>query len=305
MDKTKDITMVTSSQRGFALIITLSVLSVVIALTVVLLSYFTEVKEDAETTKALIQGDVYYADVLEQLAKFKGKEKSFFNHLYRRSVSLHTPDKRFSLVLKCRPLSSGININWLALDHNSKKSYLFQEAQILFDTLAQQYNLEDADRLLEMILREIGTGKKYVKLEQSRLIQKNGIISYQQFSDIVKRYEIEVDDMNVARVPWGKYFSFLRKSEKIDVEYSSAELISFLFDIDLRSVQEWKRMLKRPSLEVFVNDNGGNYAEKKNLFAGSKSVAEARCTVTYGAGYKFTFDYIEGEAKYFEFFGKN
>jgi len=304
MDKIRHITFRTTHRQGFALIITLSVLSVVIALTVVLLSYFNEVKDDADTTKALIQADVYYSDIVEQFNKFKQK-KSLFGQLYRFPISLVTPDKRFSLSLRCKPLSSGININWLAMGRISKKQHLYQEAQRLFDAIAQDYNLEDADRLLEMILEEISIGRKFVKQEQSRLIQKNGIISYQQFSEIISRYEMEADDLKVTRVPWSKYFSFSLTSEKIDAEYSSAELISFLFDIDLRTVQEWIRSIDKTALKTFVSDNAGNYNEKKSLLAEGTFLGESRCTVNYGAGYKFTFDYIQGEAKYFEFYGKH
>ena len=301
MDKTQSPSLVAKSQKGFALIVTLSVLSVVIALTVVLLSYFKEVKEDSDTTKALIQANVYYADVLDQFNKIKGK----IGRLYRMPVSLRTPDGRFKIMLRCTPIASGININWLAMERERKKQHLFQEAQQLFDTLAQEYDLEEPDRLLEMILLEIGLGRKFVRHEQSRLIQKNGIISYQQFYGILSRYEMEVDDTKVGRIPWRKYFSFSRKSEKIDAEYSSSELISFLFDIDLKSVREWKGSLPRPSLESFVNENAGNYNEKKHLLAGGTFLGESHCTVNFGAGYKFTFDYIQGEAKYFEFYGKH
>ena len=293
----------TAKREGFALIITLSVLSVVIALTIVLLGYFTKVKEDSDTTKALIQADIYYADILSQLKKFKNA-KTIFQRLYRFPLSLHTPDGRFTLTLKCRPLDAGININWLAMEHTKGRQQQFQEAQILFDALAQEYNLEDADRLLEMILEEIGWGKRYVKREQRRLIQKNGIISYQQFSEIIKRYEIEADDQNIGRVPWRKYFSFSNHAEKIDAEYSSAELISYLFDIDVRTVREWMALLEKPSLAAFVTENGGNYNEKKALLAGNTFLDESRCSVRYGNGYSFTFDYIRGEAKYFEFHGK-
>jgi hypothetical protein len=303
MDKTQHNTLSPASQRGFALMITLSVLSVVIALTIVLLSYFNEVKEDADATKALIQADVYYADILEQFNKFKEK-KNLFSQLYRRPISLRTPDGRFSMSLRCEPLSSGVSINWLAMQRESKKQHLYQEAQVLFDALAQEYDLEEPDRLLEMILFEIGKGGKFVKQEQSRLIQKNGIISYQQFSGIINRYEMEVDDLKVGRIPWQKYFSFSLKSEKIDAEYSSAELISFLFDIDLKTVREWMSSIPKPSLKSFVNENAGNYNEKKNLLAEGTFLGESRCIVNFGAGYKFTFDYIQGEAKYFEFYGK-
>jgi len=304
MDKIRPHTLGTKHRQGFALIITLSVLSVVIALTIVLLSYFNEVKEDADTTKALIQADVYYADILAQLNKLGKNNKSFFQRLYRFPVSLVSPDKRFKLNMRCSPLSAGVNINWLAKEREKGKQHLYQISQILFDTLAQQYNFENADKLLEMLLLEIGGSKKYVRNSQSRLIQKNGIISYKQFSDIISRYEIAVDDQRVSKVPWRKYFTFSRSSEKIDAEYSSAELISFLFDIDLRTVREWVNSIQKTSLQNFVNENAGDYDGKKNILAGNQFLGESRCSVSYGAGYTFTFDYIEGESKYFEFYGK-
>jgi len=304
MDKNLPCLQANPHRRGFALLITLSVLSVVIALTVILLGYFNEVKEDADTTKALIQADIYYADILKELSKFKNK-KSIITRLYRYPVSLYSSDRRFIMSLMCEPLATGININWLALEKVQKKKYLFVEAQNLFDTLAEEYNLEDADRLLEMLLSEMSVGRKYIPKEQSRLMQKNGIINYQQFLEIIKRYEIEIDDTKVASVPWDKYFCFIHNSEKIDAEYSSSELLSFLFDIDLKTVLEWKSSLNRTSLETFVNENGGDYNEKKILFAGGTFLEESRCSVNYGAGYKFTFDYIRGEAKYFEFHGKH
>lgn len=304
MDKIKNITTtIGRGRKGFALIITLSVLSVVIALTIVLLSYFTKVKEDAQATEALIQADIYYADILSQL-KSRQKPETILKGLYKRPLSLRTPDGRFNLILRCRPLSAGINVNWLAMEHVTGRHDQFEEAQGLFDTLAQQYELEDADRLLEMILEEIGLGKKYVQESQRRLIQKHGIISYQQFAEIIKRYEMEVDDRKVGHVPWRKYFSFSNYADKIDAEYSSAELIAYLFDIDLQSVREWMASLEKSSLQAFVNANGGNYNEKKNLLAGGTFLKESRCSVNYGAGYRFTFDYIRGEAKYFEFHGK-
>ena len=304
MDKTKDITLITSSHRGFALMITLSVLSVVIALTLVLLSYFNEVKKDADTTKALIQANVYYADILSQFDKFKNK-KTLFNQLYRLPVSLRTPKGRFKLILKCKPIANGVNINWLAFERDQKKQALFQEAQTLFDVLAQQYSLEDADRLLEMILLEIGIGKKFLTREQSRLRQKYGIISVKQFLGIIERYQLEADDLNVGRIPWSKYFSFSGKSEKIDAEYSSAEMISYLFDIDLTSVREWMGSIDKTSLKSFVENNGADYNAKKDLLAGGTFLGESSCEIRYGDGYRFTFNYIEGGAKHFEFFGKH
>ena len=306
MDKTQCIHTQVRNQQGFALMITLSVLSVIIALTMVLLSYFEEVQQDASDTKALIQADLYYADISTIFKGFKDK-KTLFSVLYRTVLPLNTEDERFSLMLQCEPLSKGININWLGLEVGGKQEALLNVSQEVFEALAQEYNIEDTGRLLELLYEEMGNSNKFITKKQSRLHQKNGIISYQQFADIVSRYQFEVDDSEIGKIPWKKYFSFSPRSEKIDGEYSSPELISYLFAIDLSTVKEWAFSIDKGSLETFVTNNGGDYAQRKTLFAGKEFLEETQCTVRYalgGAYYRFTFEYIEGGAKYFEFYGK-
>ncbi len=303
MDKIEH-SIVVAHKKGFALMITLSVLSVIIALTMTLLGYFNEVKEDAEGTKALIQADLYYADILSQFQKLKGKQ---FKQLYRFPLSLQSPDGRFILSLKCEPAAKGVNINWLKYENDRQNYRLFEEAQRLFDMLAQQYEIESPDRLEEMLLREIRSGNKFILKAQSRIRQKNGIISYRQFSDIVKRYQVETGDMEVSRVPWREYFSFSPTAKKIDIEYSTPRLISHFFDIDLQMVKEWFVLppRERESLESFVNNNGGSYTEKKTLI--SDYSGESKCIVRYKYGgniYRFGFEYTQRGAKNFEFYGK-
>jgi hypothetical protein len=287
--------------------VTLSVLSVIIALTMVLLSYFEEVQKDAGETKALIQADVYYTDITNIFRGFKDK-KALFSTLYTMTLPMHTPDGRFSLILSCKPLSKGVNINWLGLENNSEKEALQTVAQDLFEGLAEEYSIEDAGRLQEMLYEEIGYKKKFVLKEQSRLHQKNGIISFQQFADIVSRYQFEVDDPKIGKVPWRKYFSFSPKNaEKIDGAHSSPELISYLFEIDLSTVEEWASSIDKSTLKSFVHENGGDYAQRKKIFADKEFLDETECSVSYalaGEQYRFRFEYIQGEAKHFEFYGK-
>jgi hypothetical protein len=307
MDKTQYMHSKVKGQQGFALMVTLSVLSVIIALTMVLLSYFEKVQQDASETKALIQADVYYADITSIFQRFKNK-KTLFSVLYTTALPLSTEDGRFSLILQCEPLSSGVNINWLGLENDSKKEALQSVAEDLFEVLAQEYDIEDVGRLQEMLYEEIGGKNKLVSKEQSRLHQKNGIISYQQFADILSRYQFEVDDPQIGNIPWKKYFSFSPKSEKIDGEYSSPELISFLFDIDLSTAKEWTSLIEgKGTLEAFVSEYGGDYAQRKSILAGKAFLDETECSVSYalaGERYRFKFEYIQGEAKHFEFYGK-
>ncbi len=302
MDKTQSTRIVVKNRQGFALLITLSVLSVIIALTMVLLSYFEKVQQDASETKALIQADVYYTNITNIFQGFKNK-KTLFSVLYKTALPLRTPDDKFSLILHCDPLHKGVNINWLS----SEKSALFTVAQDLFEILAQDYDIEDAGRLQEMLLEEIGSTNKSVLKEQSRLHQKNGIISYQQFAAIVSRYQFEIDDPKIGSVPWKKYFSFSPKADKIDGEYSSPELISYLFGIDISTVEEWASVLDKGTLEDFVRENGGDYAKRKSILAGETFLDATECSVGYALAeeqYRFSFEYIQGEAKHFEFYGK-
>ena len=289
-------------RKGFALFITLSVLAVIIALTGILLSYFDEVRKDAETTKALIQGNLYYTDIAKTFKNFK-KKKTLYSTLYLMPVPLSSPDGRFSMLLKCRPLANGVNVNWLGLGNSQEMLEQYNTAQNLFDTVSQAYNLEDAGRLQEMLLEEIGGKEKFVQKEQSRLRQKNGIISYKQFEGIISRYQLEVDDQKVGRVPWAKLFVFSPTAKVIDGDYISAELISFLFDIDLATVkEEW--IEGEIKLKTFVQNMGGTYDQK--LFA-KDFLEEAECEVQYGHAderFKFTFVDIQGEVKDFEFYGK-
>ena len=306
MDKTKNNFRIVKQRKGFALLITLSVLTVLIALTTILLSYFDEVREDASRTKALIQANVYYSDIIHVFNGLQNK-KALFSRLYLAPYSTVSKDGRFQLTLACKPLSNAVNINWLGADKDPKMREAYVLAQTVFDFLVQEYDLEDGMRLQEMLLEEIHNQENAVQGVSSRFRQKKGIISYQQFAAIVSSYQFEVDDKKVSQIPWDRYFSFLSASKVIDAEYSSAELIALIFEIDFQSVQEWYSDPAKSNLETFINMNGGEYASKKNILAGSSFLQESRCMVSYktaGKPYRFSFEYMQGEAKYFEFYGK-
>jgi len=294
-------------KKGFALIITLSALTVIIALTAVLISYIDEARKDSSASKAMIQGNLYYADIKKIFTKFK-KKKTLYTTLYLSPIPFASPDGRFSVIVHCTPLANGVNINWWGLGNDQKMSEQFSMVQNIFEIIVQEYDLEDATRLEEMILEEIGGKNKFVQKEQSRLRQKNGIISFKQFEGILDRYQFEVDDVKVGKVPWEKFFVF-NKIEKtaaenlIDGNHISAELVSFIFAIDLQTVkEEWVPGVL--DLKTFIQDNGGTYEQK--LFA-KEFLAQSQCEVQYdyeGERFAFKFEDIEGEVKNFEFFGK-
>ena len=303
MDKPRNsIKKVPQHKRGFALLITLSVLAVLIALTGVLLSYFDEVRKDAMVSKALIQGNLYYTDIQKIIKGFKEK-KILFATLYQMPIPLASPDGRFNLLLICHPSTNGININWLGKENDPKMTEQYTVAQKLFDSIAQTYDLEDAGRLEELLLVEMPGEKPYVLKDDNRLFQKNGIISFKQFEQVLQQYQFETDDQKVSDIPWDKYFIFRKSSEFVDGDYFSAELIALLFNLDLDTVkEEWVE--GGIKLKDFVQRMGGTYNDK--LFS-EDFIEEAECSVQYtyqDERFEFTFIDSEGEVQDFEFNGK-
>ncbi len=303
-------------KKGFALILTLSVLAVIIALTNVLIGYMDHVRRDATYTKALIQGNLYYADLKEILEGSKPIGSKLYPQLYKTSIPLASPDGRFSLMIHCRPLANGVNINWLGLGNDQQMKKQYTAAHNVFDAIVQRYNLEDATRLQDMILEAIGKpDERFVQPEQSRLREKNGIISYQQFEAILQRYQFEADDAKVSRVPWKKLFVFneIKKDkkgnvisgDKIDGDYLSPELISLFFDIDLATVkEEWKE--SETKLKTFVQNMGEGDKYSTKLFT-KAFLPMTGCEVSYrygGERFMFRFEDIQKEVKNFEFYGK-
>jgi len=294
-------------KKGFALILTLSVLVVVMALTGVMISYMDTVRQDTLETKAMIQSNLYFKDMKSFIAKFKNR-KTLYTVLYAAPVPLQSEDGRFSLTLRCRPLTSGVNINWLAYGSAQVMHLQYNAAVKVFEALAVMYELEDPARLEEMIISAIGTKDSGELDDQSRLRQKNGIISYQQFMHIVTRYQFETDDKHVGDIPWDKYFVFNpieKKPEenRIFGDYMSIELIAILFDIDIETLKEqW--IPGTGALKKLLEENAVEYEPK--LFS-KEFVARSFCTVDFGfkgRSYRFAFVDSEGEVKDFEFYGK-
>jgi len=290
-------------REGFALLITLSVLAVLMALTGVLLGYFDSVRKDAIMTKALIQGNLYYADIKKTITGFKEK-KTLFTTLYETALPLASVDGRFNLVLHCHPASNGVNINWLAYENSEAMAKQYAMAEKVFDALVERYEIQDGMRLKELVLQETREGKeKFIEKEDSRVLQKNGIISFQQFTSIIAAYQFEVDDPKIGAVPWKKFFLFRPMTKKIDGNYLSAELVALLFDIDLEIVkEEWIEGVTK--LKAFVESYGALY-NKKIFIDGFSEEAVCRVNYTYrGEQFAFTFTDSEGEVKNFEFNGK-
>jgi hypothetical protein len=295
-----------SHRDGFALIVTLSALSVIIALASVLVSYIDEARRDAGASKALIQGNLYYADIKKTFNSVK-KRETLYSVLYMSPIPLASEDGRFSVSIDCKPLDSAVNINWLAYSSSQAMVQQYSAAQKVFEYIVVNYSIKEAGKLEELLLKEMSTSVPYIEKEQSRIRQKNGIISSEQFEAILATYQLEADDENIALIPWKKFFVFNKvlknpKENLIDGDYISSELISALFDIDKASVdEEW---IEGEDLKNFLKGMSMKFNPK--LFA-KKFLNRTQCSASYSFEndiYSFKFLDIEGEVKNFEFFGK-
>lgn len=286
-------------RNGFALLVTLSVLIVIIALLGVLLSYFDEVRRDASDTKALIQANLFYSDIKKTFSKIKDRE-SLYSKLYTAPIPFYVPETQFELTLSCAPLGNGVNINWLREDTNGSGKK--EAAYTLFESIVKTYEVEDANMLQEMLLQEIGSANGTVQNEARRLPQKSGIVSYKQFEQVLAEYQNKTDDTKAAQIPWKKYFVFNPYAETIDSKNVSAEFIALFFDRDVEEVREnW--IEGESKLKDIVQNFAVEYGE---LFSDKQS-GLAACNVSFlyeGAKYRFRFVDIRGEVKHFEFYGK-
>ena len=295
-----------ASRSGFALLITLSVLVIVITLTGVLTGYLDRARKDASKSKALVQANLYYADIKSFLSKTK-HPKELFSMLYAAPFPLVSKDGSFSLVLACHPLNNAINIAWLKETANKKMQHRHELAQRLFDAIVQRYELTDPVRLLEMIGEALrGEGDLWVL--QGHLSQNNGMISYQIFEQILLQYAVETGDRNVQKVPWKELFVFGYEADStvtdvIAGDYLSPSLLSLLFGLDETVVKEsWSK--GEGALKQLAETYGITYESK--LFS-DKAGRASQCDVQFDyekERFRFLFNDIEGEVSSFEFYGK-
>lgn len=289
-------------RRGIALLITLVTIAVMMALVGTLVSALSSVQKDSRETTTMLQANIYYADIVNVFKKIKDKE-GLLSTLYLAPIPFSTDDGNFFVTVGCRPLTNGVNINWLGYENDIKMSSHYDITQKLFAAITAKYTLSDPLRLEEMLMEVIGTGSQFQQKYQSRLLQKRGIISYQQFEHVINRYQLETDDPVVASIPWKRLFSFVPESNLIDGDYMSEEAVSLLFDMDPATVEEeW--LPGSGAMKTFAQKHNLEY--EKKIYA-QKFVEYAECDVQYvyaQKSYSFTFVYNKGEVKHFEFSGR-
>ena len=300
-------------RRGVVLFITLSVIASMLILVGTIFSYLDKSRENALHTGALIQADLIFRDskeaistLLKKGAKDKEVKETILGMLYLAPLTIQAEEnEELFTTLDCQPMGNGIDINWLGLENNSSAQLFYGAAQTLFDRLVDLYSVQDATLLLAKLKSAIDGEEESEMQAQGRLEQKKGIINLSQMQEIVRDYQFEADDAGIEEIGWDAYFSFDPQGSMVDGNYMSAELIALFFEMELEVVnEEW---FEGDDLKAFVASQGGDESQYNEKLFSAESIEKMRCRVTYGYQsevYAMGFDYIEGKADRFEFYGK-
>ncbi len=300
-------------RRGVVLFITLSVIASMLILVGTIFSYLDKSRENASHTGALIQADLIFRDskeaiatLLKKGAKDKEIKETILGMLYLAPLTIQSEEnEELFTTLDCQPMGNGIDINWLGLENNSSAQLFYGAAQTLFDRLVDLYSVQDATLLLAKLKSAVNGEEESEVQAQGRLEQKKGIINLSQMQEIVRDYQFEADDAGTEEIVWDAYFSFDPQSSAVDGNYMSAELIALFFEMELEVVnEEW---FEGDDLKAFIASQGGDESQYNEKLFSAESIEKMRCRVTYGYQsevYAMGFDYIEGKAERFEFYGK-
>jgi hypothetical protein len=285
---------------AITLLITLSVIATMIALMGVMFKYLDVARDKAEIKASMIQANLLSADMVELLRQILGKKpsKNTMQTLFETPLGLRAESGEFMMGIACSPLANRVNIAWLETADNNRSSL----AQSLFEMLTDTVNIRDAALLREKIRAALKRHSGVSFGVTSRLNEKKGIITFRKFQQLLDDYRYEADDKEVYQIPWQKYFSFGVNHQKVDGEFTTPEVLAFLYDTELSVVQsdyQWG------ALNTFLSEVGESRDTYKWLFS-KKALAVAQCKASYSfrkGNYSFVFNYVNGRIEGFEFFG--
>ena len=234
MDKTK---------KGMALFITLLIIASILTIVAISFSYLEKAQNDANEASSLIQGNLLYKNTINILKRIfpKGEvDSKKLDILYTIPMMLSEEKSGFMVTLQCSPLMLGVPIQWLDEEKTKEIPAKYELARKVLTYILEKFEVKEASKLEQLILSETTGVQKYSSDFEPRIVPKRGIFSRRQFDRILLEYRMKYDDISVFKVPWEKFFVFIKlsKTAKIDGEYLSRELISTAFGISLDIVKD-------------------------------------------------------------------
>ena len=289
---------------AITLFITLAIVAAMLALVGITFGYLSKARSKAQDKAALIEANLIYADVSNAVSKFVGKNPStgILKNIYSIPITIKEKKGPFSLLAACTPAHAAIPITWLKEASSSKEASDREfVAGTVLDNIALEYRIKDPQKLKGLISKALESQNSFIFGVEGRLKRKKDYLSYSEFKAILNQYALSEDDMNVYKVNWKNYYSFGESYKEIDGNFLSSKLISIIFGIDERIVQE---DFKSGDLKGFLLNNGADMALYNSKLFAKKPVVAMSCSATYTFGkgsYSLKLRYINGKVEGFEF----
>ena len=288
-------------RRAITLLITLSVLAAMMALLGVLFSYLEKAREAVGEDAATIQADLLREDLESLLKKsLQGKErrKEERQVLFSTPLPLYDEEGRFGLLARCEPYADRIPLFWLGWEKKDPRRY--ELARKLFEELTQKAELQDPDRLFEMIVEDLWGKKREFGIDVF-VNKRPGSFSAEEMRSIVREYRFEEDDPHVERIDWEGAFrlqSLTRPIRYLEKDFLSLQTVAYLFDQEIQTVKE---DYAPGDLASYLETIGENEESYSWLFD-KNGTLPIHCDVGYSfreKQYNITFDYREGRIENF------
>lgn len=288
---------------AITLFITLAVIVALLALVGIVFSYLSEARAKAQDKSALIEANLIYADVSNAVSRYVGKKPTIgtLKNIYNIPITIKESKGPFSLLAACTAARAAVPITWLATNGGSKMQSRYNIASAIIEDIGVQSRLKDTERLKSMISDALNSKYIYNFGKEGRLKRRKDYLSWIEFKKILDDYYLKEDDKNIYKVAWKSYFAFGQGYKEIDGNFLSAKLISIIFGIDEKIVEE---DFKSGHLKQFLYDNGADMELYKSDIFAKKAVAAMECSANYTFGkgsYSLKFRYINGKVEGFEF----
>jgi hypothetical protein len=290
-------------RKGVTLLITLSVIAAMLALIAVLFGYLQEARDKADSQAALIQSNLIRADIQNFLEKYlKGNPtKSAMQTLYATPIAIMEKGGRYSLTTRCTPLLDHIPLAWLGWSEEAKHQRHYRLALRLFEQLAEQAELKEPGRLLEILTAGL-RGRHTTMGVPDDLNTRPFGMTLTRFQELLDDYRFLADDPRVYQIAWSNYFLIQtpgKVPEKLDKDFLTPQTVAYLFDIDPAIVKEG---YSPGELNKFLRSIGEE-SKPYDWLLGKLPQANVHCDLLYSfreRRYNASFDYAEQRILDFE-----
>lgn len=255
-----------------------------LALIGILMGTISSARTHAARSEALLQSDLLRSDLTRLLEHYlkDRPSKETLSTLYSAPLSLSTEKGNFSLTARCTPLYDRVPIRWLAGEQEDpKQRRRLLLARDLFDRLTEEARIKDPDLLFEKLRIHLSGRHERFGIPDGFRRQKSLGIDRRSLKSLLDDYRFTVDDPNVYRIDWTRYFRLQSPGKEtlgLDSDYLTPPLVAYLYDLDDNLVKEEYTPGK---LREFLTGVGEDTRRYHWLFTPAPPKTAMDCRVSY------------------------